>query len=230
MNVYVDESGDLGFSFDKPYRSGGSSRYLSIAFLLIPPELAYITKRIVKDVYNKTRKSSRYELKGSELTSEDKIFFAKKAKEVVIQNPQIKLLSITVKKENVREHIRQDPNILYNYMIGLILPGNIKELKEINLFPDERSIKVESGNCLSDYLQIKMWFELDSSTKIKSKPTQSKNNLNIQFVDFVCSIFHGHFEYNVSEAYNIIAEVIEIRKLFFLPIPTTPNQNIQPYD
>lgn len=36
MNVYFDESGDLGWSFDKPYGAGGSSRYLTIAFLIIP--------------------------------------------------------------------------------------------------------------------------------------------------------------------------------------------------
>jgi len=36
MNVYVDESGDLGWEFAQPFRQGGSSRYLTIASLLVP--------------------------------------------------------------------------------------------------------------------------------------------------------------------------------------------------
>lgn len=51
MNLYIDESGDLGFTFDKPYRIGGSSRYLTIAFLLVPKELSHLPKRVVKKLY-----------------------------------------------------------------------------------------------------------------------------------------------------------------------------------
>ena len=29
--VYLDESGDLGWKFDKPYQNGGSSRFFTIA-------------------------------------------------------------------------------------------------------------------------------------------------------------------------------------------------------
>ena len=41
MNLYLDESGDLGFTFDKPNRYGGSSRHLTIAILLTPKELSH---------------------------------------------------------------------------------------------------------------------------------------------------------------------------------------------
>lgn len=36
MNVYLDESGDLGWVLDKPYRNGGSSRFMTIAFVACP--------------------------------------------------------------------------------------------------------------------------------------------------------------------------------------------------
>lgn len=35
ITVYLDESGDLGWKFDAPYRSGGSSRYLTIAAIAV---------------------------------------------------------------------------------------------------------------------------------------------------------------------------------------------------
>ncbi|MEE8430337.1 MAG: hypothetical protein V3S16_03735 [Candidatus Desulfatibia sp.] len=49
MNLYIDESRDLGFTF-KP-RGKGSSRYLTIAFLLVPKELSHLPKRVVKKLY-----------------------------------------------------------------------------------------------------------------------------------------------------------------------------------
>jgi hypothetical protein len=38
MLIYLDESGELGWKFDAPYRKGGSSRYLTIASLVISPD------------------------------------------------------------------------------------------------------------------------------------------------------------------------------------------------
>jgi hypothetical protein len=35
--IYLDESGDLGWKFDGPYLGGGSSRYLTITALCVPP-------------------------------------------------------------------------------------------------------------------------------------------------------------------------------------------------
>ena len=34
--IYVDESGDLGWQFDQPFRAGGASRYLTVACLIVP--------------------------------------------------------------------------------------------------------------------------------------------------------------------------------------------------
>jgi hypothetical protein len=41
MNLYLDESGDLGWTLDKPYQAGGSSRYLTIATLIIPKTISH---------------------------------------------------------------------------------------------------------------------------------------------------------------------------------------------
>jgi hypothetical protein len=96
MNVYVDESGDLGWKFDKPFGQGGSSRYLTIAFLLVPKNLSYLPKRVVKGFYAKRRRSPRQELKGTDLTRSEQISFVNEVVDVLKKNPGIEVLTITV--------------------------------------------------------------------------------------------------------------------------------------
>ena len=91
MNVYLDESGDLGFTFDKPYRIGSSSRYLAIAFLLVPKELSHLPKRVVKKLYKGRKHPTSKELKGPDLTSEDKMFLANRIAGLLTNHPNGKM-------------------------------------------------------------------------------------------------------------------------------------------
>lgn len=213
MNLYVDESGDLGFTFKR--RGKGSSRYLTIACLLTPKNMSSLPKRVVKGLYSKVGQSTKYELKASNLKPPEKVYFAKKAKELLTKHPKIKVFTITVKKIRVQSHIRQDPNKLYNYMLGLLLPQRIKRYPNITLMPDERSIKVKSGNSLLDYLQIKIWFDFKSKTKIQYHPLESSKVLNIQFADHIANIVWNKYERNHDEPYNILQPKIESVPLFF---------------
>ena len=51
--IYLDESGDLGWKFDAPYRDGGSSRYITIAALIVPEESVHDPMRGMRRLYNK---------------------------------------------------------------------------------------------------------------------------------------------------------------------------------
>ncbi len=179
MNVYIDESGDLGFNFKLPYRKGGSSRYLTIAFLLIPKNLSSLPKRIVRDLYRRKRIPTTKEIKGAQLDEADRSFLAKRISKLLKKSSRIRIFAITVNKREVKEHIRHDPNKLYNYMISLILPDRIRRYQRVSLIHDKRSIKVKSGNSLVDYLQIKIWFELNSKTQIDYQPLESHIALNL---------------------------------------------------
>ncbi len=215
MNVYLDESGDLGFSFRRPFRKGGSSRYLTIAFLLVPKNLSHLPKRIVKDLYLRKKRSTQNELKGSDLTVAEEESFAKNVIKLLSKYPQIKVLAITVNKRKVKTHIRQDSNKLYNYMIGLILPKKIRRQSTVTFMPDKRSVKVESGNSLSDYLQMKLMFELNSDTVLENLPQESHKNLNLQFIDWIVHIIWQRHEDNNMKAFNILKDRLSLRNLFF---------------
>ena len=215
MNVFIDESGDLGFTFDRPYRFGGSSRYLTIAFLLVPEELSYLPKRIVRKLYQRKKQTTSAELKGPDLIAKDRVFIAKKVVNLLTNHPSIEAFAITAYKKKVADHIRRDANKLYNYMISLVLLDRIKDKPNITFIPDERSIKVQSGNSLVDYLQTKLMFDFDSKTIMKNNPQASYKVLNLQLVHFISNFVWKKYEDNHSLEYNILKQKVQFTHLFF---------------
>ncbi|HEU20438.1 MAG TPA: DUF3800 domain-containing protein [Deltaproteobacteria bacterium] len=215
MNVYLDESGDLGWSLDKPYRNGGSSRYLTIAALIIPKTHAHLPKRIIRKFYKSRELSSSGELKGQFLTKDETSRFIQKLIHLLEREPSITISVITVKKENVQPHIRSDANKLYNYMVHFAILQEIRECAAVDFIPDPRTIKVASGNSLVDYLKTKLWFELNSATVIRHIPVESKKNLTLQFIDFIAHVVWSRYENNEYDPYRLIRPYITERHLFF---------------
>jgi hypothetical protein len=215
MIVYIDESGDLGWKFDAPYRFGGSSRYLTIAFLLIPNAISHLPKRIVRELYRKFKIPANIELKGAGLSHIQLDFFVDKAIDLIMHHPEIRILTITVQKENVAEHIRNDPNKIYNYMIRLALLDQIITESEVTLIPDPRSIKVKSGDSLLDYLQLELWFELGAKTQLSWQTVQSENSLNLKFIDIIAHLIWSNYENNDSHYADLLLLYMKCRKLFF---------------
>ncbi|MFP4486387.1 MAG: DUF3800 domain-containing protein [Campylobacterales bacterium] len=213
--VCLDESGDLGWKLSSPYRYGGSSRYLTIASVLMPHNKRHLPKRVIKKLYEKYHWNPQEEKKWSEMTHAERLDFAKKASSLQLKHPDIKYFSITVNKQNVQTHIRQDGNKLYNYMIGLLLLDEMSKYDEIQFTPDPRSIKVESGNSLHDYLVTKLWFDYEVKTDMKTKPEDSASNKNVQFADMLSGVAQGYFEDKKTGPWTILSKQINYKKLYF---------------
>ncbi|MFA5182414.1 MAG: DUF3800 domain-containing protein [Syntrophales bacterium] len=215
MNLYLDESGDLGWVFNKPYQAGGSSRYLTIATLIIPKTASHLPKRIVKEIYSDRKQPTSVELKGKDLSKNEKDKFIAKTVNLLRLQSLIQISVITVTKQNVKDHIRSDANKLYNYMVNFAILDKIKSFSVVNFIPDPRTIKVASGNSLVDYLQTQLWFELNVSTTLIHSPMESKANLNLQFIDFISHIFWRRYEYNEYKYYRSIKPFVSEKHLFF---------------
>jgi hypothetical protein len=214
--IYLDESGDLGWSFDKPYRRGGSSRYLSIASLVVAPEAKHLPKRVLKKLYQKHQWDPQTEKKWADMTARERADFADKALKLIEANPaSIRYLAITVRKQNVQPHIRTDANKLYNYMISLSLLTEMSKHDSVTFIPDPRSIKVESGNSLHDYLQTALWFHEKVPTRLFTQPIDSAACVNLQFADMLSGIVQGHFEDGNSQAWKVLSSKISYKTLFF---------------
>lgn len=213
MQILIDESGDVGWILDKPYRKGGSSQYLTLACLFLPKSLKNLPKNIIRAMYKKM--GWQNEKKASTATMKQKTIFCQNVITLLKSNPSIKIETITVKKENVANHIREDGNKLYNYMISLIIPEYTNGYSEVDFIPDERSVKVKSGNSLVDYLQVKLWFDYKQQTKLINKPGRSHEQYNLQFIDWVTHCIWINFERGQNTMYDILTPHIKNRTLFF---------------
>ncbi len=220
--IYLDESGDTGWTFNAPYRRGGSSRFLTIAAVIIPREKRHHPKRVIKSLYKRLKISSRDEIKWVHLGETDRLWLAS---QISLLQDKLKddllLTSMTVKKENVFPHIRREPNFLYNYMLNLLLSQQMAKYENVWLIPDQRSIKVSSGNSMHDYLQTQLWFEHQATTKLKTTPLDSKNCMGLQFADMLAGFIQSHYEDGNSHYIESIRGHIKIRELFFnSPLPS----------
>lgn len=213
--IFLDESGDLGWTFSKPYRNGGSSRHLTISALIVSPENKAYPKRIVRDLYTKYKWPTSKEMKWTDMDQQQRVDFSTSAKSMCVKRPDIAISSIVVKKENVLGHVRKDANKLYNYMIKLLLLDLMAAYDVVTLIPDPRSIKVQSGNSLHDYLQTELWFSKKSITNLITSPLDSKGSQGLQFADMVAGIVQARFEDNENVMYQNLAPHMKIIELFF---------------
>lgn len=213
--IYLDESGDLGWDFSAPFRGGGSSRYLTIASLCVPSDKRHFPKRVIKTLYEKFGWPTSVEKKWSAMKAAERTEFARAAQALCKAHPDIHLDGITVKKQNVQNHLRADGNKLYNYMLRLSLLGRMRRHTEVHLIPDPRSIKVRSGNSLPDYLQILLWFHLQCETKLKMQPLESHNCRGIQFADMLCGAIQAGFEDGNYTYLRTIAPCLNHKRLYF---------------
>jgi hypothetical protein len=213
--IYLDESGDLGWEFGKPYRAGGSSRHLTIGALCVPPHKKHLPKRTVKELYAKFRWNPKHEKKWSAMSAAERSEFAKSAKSLCDANPDIILHGIVVKKQNVLAHIRADSNKLYNYMIRLSLLDRMATHDVVTMVPDPRSIKVQSGNSLHDYLQTELWFTKKASTNLLTRPVESHLSKGIQFADMLSGVVQSRFEFNEANDFQILSPSIKVVTLYF---------------
>lgn len=222
--IYLDESGDLGWKFDKQHRHGGSSRYLTIAAVIIPSAKKHLPKRIIRDLYEEYRWPTYTERKWASMKQEQKKYFCKLAMMLAEKHPDIRYVSITVYKPHVHAHIREDGNKLYNYMIGLMLLDEMAKFNEIAFVPDPRSIKVKSGNSLSDYLQTQLWFEKNVKTRLNNHYSDSASSRGIQFADMLSGAVWQHFEDGNSDAFQLLQNHIKTKKLYF-PVVIKKSEN-----
>ncbi|MGH9714015.1 MAG: DUF3800 domain-containing protein [Candidatus Acidiferrales bacterium] len=213
--IYLDESGDLGWNFNAPFRFGGSSRHLTISSVCVPPEKKHIPKRVIRDLYTKFGWNTSGEKKWSQMSDDERKEFAIAAKKMAVKHPDIYLKTITVKKQNVMAHIRVDSNKLYNYMIGLCLLELMAKHDAVTMVPDRRSLKVQSGNSLHDYLQVDLWFYRKVKTKLFTNPQDSKQCASIQFADMLAGLVLSHYEDGKGKNYMVLAPNIRQKCLYF---------------
>lgn len=172
-------------------------------------------ERVMKNVYRGSNWDHKKEKKWTDAPKRSRFHFVQEALQLSNNCPEVKYHAIVVEKEKVAVHLRDDGNKLYNYMIKMMLVDEMAKHARVNFIPDPRSIKVESGNSMHDYLSIWLGFELRVATTIVTQSIESKYSKNLQFADFISGVVHSHFEFQRSEYFNLLSPKISIKKLFF---------------
>lgn len=132
MNVYVDESGDLGFSKK-------STRFFIVAYIVSDsaPSIRTKMKRILKKLHNKRRYHfSRNELKFSRMDGH--------CRRVVLEQlckSDLDIGVVVVEKRHVLDKLRKDLTVLYNWLlvhhIMSALVPHISSKQKINIVFDK---------------------------------------------------------------------------------------------
>ncbi len=198
--VFLDESGELGFS-------NKSSKFFTITLLVCgvkeEQELSRILKKIRLRILKKSLKQSP-EIKWN--NSNDLIRF--KILERVLKI-EFEIFSIILDKSKVYDYLKNKKHKLYNYLTNLIM--NECSLNDSFELIVDRS---KNNRSLRDDFNRYIKSNVTKSDKIIIKHEDSNSNGTLQVLDFVSGAIFNKYEFNNNSYYNIIKEKIILEKLF----------------
>lgn len=101
---------------------------------------------------------------------------------------------------HVKKNLLTDKNILYNYLMKLLIEKLVTEKDNgttINIICDNHTTKVTSTNSFSDYIKLFLLYEKDYDIQlnIKYMDSDAKNAYIVQAADYVANALYGYYEY-----------------------------------
>lgn len=209
--IFLDESGDLGFDFQK----AKTSKFFVITFLFARNKnlLEHIVKKIFHGFTNKELRHHPNILHGHKETPKTRIKVLK-----LLAAEDTSILSIYLNKRKVYTKLQDEKHVVYNYVTNILLDRvYTKKLipldQPIYLIASRRKTNKFLNQNFKTYLknQVKTNHKLKLSIEIKS-PIQEKA---LQIVDMACWAIFRKREYN-DESYILILKdkIIEESPLF----------------
>lgn len=213
--VFVDESGDLGFS-DR------SSPFFTLGYAIMLNSTSNIiqnkTRRLRKNMNRCKKITGMQEFKFSNDSDKTRMRFLKK-----INTFDLKLGAVVVSKNSVANHLKSDKTLLYNYIavheiIGVIVSEYLKPHTPYNniFYTLDKSTSV-SESAFNEYCEEKIKilarprnFMADIHTSIRH--LDSKSDSCLQVADYVAGSVSAKFTRNESKYYDIIKNKIRHRK------------------
>ena len=201
-------------NFDESGNFGRSGRYFVIACIgaqNMKPLENVMDKVILKIKKEFPQYARAREIKANHAFPVIKDFMLRK-----ISSKEVDIRYIVADLHHVKKSLRDDENLLYNYMLHyLIAPvarKNAVKCLELNL--DKRTIKVKSTNSFEDYIKIKLNYEMNLGVKVNVNYIESHNSYSIQAADFIANAIYGKYEHGQDQLYNLLSAKIVHRELF----------------
>jgi len=195
--IFLDESGDLGFSFDK-----GSSRYFVVVAVVVDNKRQL--EKIVRRVHDGLVK--KYRVIGTLHACKEKdstiISMLKRLNE-----SSLHIFAAIFNKAMIFNHQRSNINTLYNSMVCLLLNRVVIDHSDVM---GDNLIVVASRRSTSRYINNE--FELYMTKYLVSKNVQKfnikiatpTNEKSLQVADFVSWAIYRRHEFNDDTFYSII--------------------------
>jgi hypothetical protein len=210
--IYMDESGCLGFDFEKQ----GTSRHFVITFLFSAHRRRL--DKIVKKTFQSMPARVRQVHPGVLHCNKEKPAIRMKVLQLLAQEESASIMAIRLNKEKVYASLQDEKSVLYNYVTNILLDRiftrKLVPLDEpLHLIASRR----ETNKFLNENFQA---YLAQQATKNHSQPLEvdilpPHAEKGLQVVDFASwAIFRSH-ERGDSGYYDVIRhKVVEDKSLF----------------
>ncbi len=211
MYVYIDESGDLGFS-EK------SSRFFIVAYMILdhPFEISKVMKRLLKKLHERKEYARRCnELKYSNSKHAVRQIVLEK-----ICKCNIKIGFVVLDKAKVKPELKEKPTLLYNYVIvNHVMKNILPELTssdKLYIIVDKslRRINEEAFNKYAinkaSWLMTIQWRQTEQIklSNIEVRHENSQRNPCLQAVDFLAGACFHKYEHDNDCYYKIFEDKV----------------------
>ena len=202
MHIYLDESGNLGYS-DK------SSKYFLIALLVTKNHKSI--DNCIKRIRQRKLKKKFKEIPELKFNNSDEII--KKLILKCIANREANIYYILLDKRKVSNKSATTKTEFYTYLTGFLISQILEEKENIELIVD-KSLTREKREEFNKYIKDKIIDKLKSKVNIRVEHKDSKEDKCIQAVDFVAGAIFSKYEFNKDIYYNIIQSRIKQEVIF----------------
>lgn len=190
----LDESGNLG----------SDGRYFTIACIEttnVKPLINVMKKTELKTKQTFEKFKNADEIKANEAFPLIKDYYYRK-----IASKDIAIRYVTADKPYVKSRLLEDENLLYNYMLQFIIVpiARKQNVKALDIYLDNRSIKVKSANSFQEYISIKLNYELNLNVDLNVQYVESKNSYPVQAADFVANAVNAYYEHGYTPYFDIL--------------------------
>ena len=211
VHVFVDESGDLGFSKQSsPFFILGYAIMLNTNSTFIETK----TYRLRKNMIRSGKLKGMEEFKFSRDSDTTKVRFLQK-----INTFDLQLGAVVVSKDSVKQHLKSDKKLLYNYIavheiIDIIIGQYLKPRSPYNniIYTIDKSTSISEDD-FNEYCEDKVKvlarprkFVADIKTSIRH--LDSKSHSCLQVADYLAGSISAKFTRNESKYYDMIKQKI----------------------
>lgn len=207
--IFMDESGDLGFDFNKK----GTTSYFLITFLFSKNKRPI--EKCVKKIHSGLRRKYK---KVGVLHAYIEELVTKKRLLSLIAKKDCKVMTILLNKKRVYTKLQDEKPVLYNYVTNILLDRIFtKKLLQSKSPIEVIASRKETSKFLNQNFKAYLQSQLAESHNVKvsiSIKTPSEEKA-LQAVDFVSWAIFRKYEYKDDTYYNIIrSNIIEENPLF----------------